>query len=505
MDASLVGRWLRTGLLFVVTVFLGIYAIRRDDPAVYALLFIIPIAIGFLGRPAALLVLTVAAEAAKLKIPGLPGNLDFHVVLRMLMIVSTFFAASLGGRTTPRKGGWPERALMLFLLNMVMIMMARGFGMRIFGGTVYGGIRYVLLTVTVLFLFASQRIRLGPRQASMLLWGTLAASLIPFVVQVLIYLSDGRLFHLIRYVNVSVDYIEEAIVLDDVSKARWSELGALSRLGVAVSLVFLFRRRFLSALVIVGAMIAAFSTGFRSHVLEIAGVSCLFYVIMSRDRVKAAASVVAMGLATLLVLIVISPHLPPTFQRAISFLPGVTVDAETADRAWQSVEGRLEIWRIAWREMHRYWLIGRGLTAEIAPYAWLRFNAYVTPEFMYLTHAYHSGPLSALVDFGASGAALLAIFFIAACREGWRGLQDVARYRSPILARFHVFILASMIYRVFAFVFVFGTVPTDLARMITYLVILRAIRRMSLEETPPSGSTPSRTPEYSVERRPLTA
>ena len=71
---------------------------------------------------------------------------------------------------------------------------------------------------------------------------------------------------------------------------------------------------------------------------------------------------------------------------------------------------------------------------------------------------YHSGPLSVIIPFGIYGAVAFAWFLWASVRV----LYQNYRFGEPGLKTINTFLLAYFVVRIFSFIFIFGSLYSDL-------------------------------------------
>ena len=192
-----------------------------------------------------------------------------------------------------------------------------------------------------------------------------------------------------------------------------------------------------------------------------------------------------LGLLGWLFVIAILPVLPIVAQRSLSFLPLAKeriTDPMMLRAAQGSIDWRIDIWKMAWENVPRYLLIGRGLTFDVTGWAWLQAAAYKTTEFNYANHNYHSGPLSLLVDFGLPGFICATGFMISVVVQAWRGVKRFCIGRNDLISRYYVLMSIGFTWSVISYFFIFGYAPDDLARMALSAAMLIIVRR-ELERT----------------------
>jgi O-antigen ligase len=178
-------------------------------------------------------------------------------------------------------------------------------------------------------------------------------------------------------------------------------------------------------------------------------------------KVKSKGQYVAVGLACGLLLwggvVAVSPMLPPGMQRAVSFVPGATVDYRTALDAQNSIDWRVEIWNYALERAPQYLLVGRGGAFDVLETVEQLsvMDPYGTPWQAFLTHTYHSGPIEMLVDYGIPGLIAVLWIHILIFRRMWRLSIRLAPLNTPV-SRYLSYLCASQLWAAVAFYLVYG-------------------------------------------------
>ncbi len=178
--------------------------------------------------------------------------------------------------------------------------------------------------------------------------------------------------------------------------------------------------------------------------------------------------VLLFGLVIGSVLIVpFSDKLPATFQRAISFIPGLKIDPEVMMNAEGSKEWRLAIWRDTWPKVPQYLLLGKGYALTAEDFESMGEGTFAngieskldqSRVALAISGDYHSGPLSTLMPFGIWGAiaflwvSLTAIFI----------LYRNYRYGDADLKTVNAFLLVISAQRFIGFFFIFGAYSSDI-------------------------------------------
>ena len=126
----------------------------------------------------------------------------------------------------------------------------------------------------------------------------------------------------------------------------------------------------------------------------------------------------------------------------------------------ESVEWRVEICKYCW-EFPEYLWIGRGSTFNVFdtvdPLTHSDIMLY-TPWFAFQTHAYHSGPLTLLIDYGLPGFLIGTWLLLAIGVTAWKIAAKMVRYRS-LESRYCLALCSWLLWQVISFFLVYGQMP----------------------------------------------
>ena len=117
---------------------------------------------------------------------------------------------------------------------------------------------------------------------------------------------------------------------------------------------------------------------------------------------------------------------------------------------------------IPYPQVPQYLLLGRGYAisqGNLAIATSQSFRYLSSADAVAISGAYHSGPLSVLMPFGAWGAIGLIWFWIAS----GRALYNNFRHGDPAFRTINTYLLASFITNIFIFLVIFGAIENDVA------------------------------------------
>jgi hypothetical protein len=172
-------------------------------------------------------------------------------------------------------------------------------------------------------------------------------------------------------------------------------------------------------------------------------------------------------------------ELPHTVQRSIAFLPGNWSSDVIAD-AEESSTFRFKIWKdvIEWGVIKDWWL-GDGFSANledlVATYQGGRGQY---SDFILLTGAFHSGPLTAIRYVGICGLALLYLLSISAAFYSYRCVNEC---RGTALFPVAIFFAIQLIWGPIHYALLFGAYDVYLPELIFQVACLRLLFRVSDE------------------------
>ena len=172
-------------------------------------------------------------------------------------------------------------------------------------------------------------------------------------------------------------------------------------------------------------------------------------------------------------------ELPATIQRSLTFLPGrwseaVVIDAEGSS-TW-----RFKLWRniIEWHLIKDWWF-GDGFGANVEDLlATLSGGQRQYTDFIILTGAFHSGPLTAIRYVGVCGLLLLYLLSITAACSAYKCVNEC---RGTPLFPVAIYLAIQLIWGPIEYAFIFGGYDAYLPDLLFHTACLRLIIRMADE------------------------
>lgn len=478
----IVGLFIGTLILAYESITQGSLGFGLALPGIFIVLF-------FLQRPVALFMTALVVWTMGLRFPGLPAAIGLPVLLQFLLIGWALINRSL-------KQGPPSRLyarkadvlIVMFGMNLVLLMFIHGSGFARFGGTVIGGTYYLGVLIGIGFYLAAVNLQFSDQNIKVLIWSMMIASMVPAVVQVGSTYAPGAFQWMAKFVNTRAleNVAEDGLGPADTIQ-RWSGLSLLAYALIPVAFI-LIQRRWLKSLMILSSFAMIGMTGFRSRMIQIAIMTVACGIYFSKDRKMAILKYAVAGTLLLASIFAFADALPRSAQRALCFIPGLSVPADIAANAESSSNMRFVMWKdYCLPNVPNYLLIGRGLARDIQDYAWLQGNWYGSLEFFYYMGNYHSGPFSLLLDHGLFGTFTFVMFFILIATDAWRTLRRHSHDASALYAKYYAYLTILMTWKILEFIFVFGDVRTGLLSLLTVAAQLKIIQK-NFRSSPDRGA-----------------
>ena len=241
--------------------------------------------------------------------------------------------------------------------------------------------------------------------------------------------------------------------------------------------------------------------GFRGSILEIGTIFAITtYLRGSLAQVARLLGICALALLLLLLMQGTVFNIPPSMQRALSFLPGKWDPAVLADTQFSS-QWRFDMWERMLktdRYIENKWLgDGFGMTAmqvQQAGTALANNSPEQIKESFLISGTVHSGPVSTIRFVGYVGLFIFMGFLLVCAREAWCLCQAC---RGTPYFPLALFFCAPLIYRPVGFVLVFGAYDSDLPRALVAAGLLKMLRTSIREyRATEQAPTPALTPSF---------
>ncbi len=375
----------------------------------------------------------------------------------------------------------PSVSITLLAFAAVVLVTAQfrgGFGLRLMGSESYGSKAYfyVMMGIAGYFAITSQAIpadRIRRYVGYFMLSGATGV-----VSNLLFYVKPLWFLYLIFPSGIAL-----AQAQNEFTGGVMSRLGGFSVAGMAITQYLLARfgmRGLLGdwrKLAFFGGVVAmSLLGGYRSALVSILCLAAVLFLVEGLFWSRWTFLLLLVGGLGFAVLIPTVTRLPLNVQRTLSMLP-LKVDPVAAADARGSQEWRYRIWMAVVPDLPKYLWMGKGYSMNPTEMALTEYSVRrgLAPDYesSLVVGDFHSGPLSLYVPFGLPGVVTFVAFLIAALR----GLHKNYKYGPEELRTINGFLLAAMITRIFMFVFIFGSIRSDVYYFTSLIGLSVALNR----------------------------
>lgn len=343
-------------------------------------------------------------------------------------------------------------------------------GLRVLGGSSYGGKKYFFILFAVLAYFALSAQRIPREKASFYT----AAFFLPEATAALAniaYMLGPTAWYLFYILPPELAIAQAAEDLEwNPMATKFARLNGFAFASTGVISFMLARygvrgifdiSRLWRLSVFLGLIVMSMLGGFRSFLIINGLMFGIQFFMEGLHRTRIFPALLVIGALVFGGILGFIEKLPYSVQRTLSILPIQVSPAVRAD-AISSTNWRLEMWRVLWPEVGQYFWIGKGYTASATDY-YLAFESTrrgisADYEMSKLAGDYHNGPFSIIIPFGVFGM----VAFVGFLAAGLHVLYRNYRYGPPALKIVNTFLISSFIARTFFFFAVFGAIHSDI-------------------------------------------
>ena len=401
----------------------------------------------------------------------------------------------------------------LYLINLVVIMFSRGFGLLVFGGEGAGAMSYVRLLLAGGLVFGVIWYPLSSQTWKWVVIGLAIFSLTPLIADICYAYGIGMTF-LPRFLASSGLRPGEAYLSGIVDSYFLRFTGAKeTAIWCTVALIALARPDRLFGLgtwryapFLAFVAICAAVSGFRIALAIVVGMFVVAAVVGRQVTVPRLLALSLVGCTFLVLLYGFASELPLSMQRTVSFLPGLEVSPVARTQALDSLDWRWEVWKAALPEVPKHLLLGKGFTFNVASFIFGQVSQY---DWALLNSTYHNGPLSTLILTGLPGTlSMLGLQILLIVRHG---REQQRAWVNPTLKNYHLAFYAYFIIEVGIFWIIYGDVSTSVVLLFRQAAMLEGVlatewvsRRARAGEAPLEGPppVPALAPPLPVHPRP---
>lgn len=499
-------------LAAAAVVLIAIFGFTSGNFMVHAVLLAAPVVLMLAGNIGLVFTLILTLHYSDLILPGLPQGLNLQDVVILFLIALVIGRYSI---TKKRITSWQPSHYALFGFSLVLLVTIaiRGIGIRFLGGSEWGGFAYVKIFISIGFYMLCNRVKVIDSQMKTGLILMIVMSAIPAAAQVLFYISGGTVYFQYMFLEAySSGLLSTLDAMQSGSGTTRLYFTGMASAFVICAMAFFplhKRKRFFFALFWMAGFFINLLSGFRGATVGIVMITLLYFLLYYSSR---RAMIISIGLAVFVGLLLgLTPFMsdmPAGVQRALSWVPWYDIPIHVKMDAAISTEWRFEVWKEAWRYVPNYLVLGRGLTFnpdQVDAALALRD----TISWAYVSHNYHSGPLSVLITMGIPGSVFFVLFCIAICSEALWGLKAMRQQaRSPLLFRVYTVFMAYLLYAVASFFVIYGDMKSSLPNILFMAALLQILRSNFLDHPraatatkaqsastpPPSGRIPGPVP-----------
>jgi hypothetical protein len=472
-------RTIILGLGLVLAPLFTYYGFMRGGGWPLMAVAVAPFFIMMISRLSAWFIIVVGLFYSWIYIPGLPRALSLFYVMAASML--PVLVASRAMRPPVYRSGRLTRAMAYGYTAVILVTMyVRGFGIKAFGGESWGGASYIQLLITLGFFLLSESVIISQKQWRLALALYFAASLLPSIAEITFLLSKGQSYWM--YYFIRPDGISALgnlnVMLGGRGVLRFQISKYIAMIFVMCLALFPFRGKY-RFWIAVSCLIAfgfAGLSGHRTMVLYLLLLMPLLMFFTTRRVPVRLLLTYGMGLAFLiLALHMFGSHLPIAFQRAFSWVPFADISVTARESAVGTTRWRFEVWKQVLTYLPDSWLVGRGLIFDSYEYYSAARSSQATIEWAVITHNYHNGPLSLLIDLGIFGFIFGSGILFSTLSRHLRLLKTP--WANETLTRYHRVLLASFCVDVFRFYAVHGDAASSFIDFLVQISLLECLYR----------------------------
>ena len=368
-------------------------------------------------------VMSMATFSSAFIVPFFPGRPFFWEFAALLAWSGLIITVSLR-RYAPdsglvfRKNKWLFAGVAGYCLVLIITMVYRGVGLRIFGGDTMGGRSYFQQLACAIFPFLFLLCRLD-RETLVKLFILQCVLTSTFLISDFVFSRASRAFMpLLQFFELPNDAVSfEAASLRHGIR-RFQSLGTFSQGMVMLLLVLNPLKNFFSGrgVILIPTTLAILGVGVLSghrYLLLIVGITAFF--CMAGQRVFHAKNIILLMTVFVLgvgMVYLIAPELPLAAQRAVSFLPGIGVDAGARADASTTLFVRERLRSTGWAMVPEFLWMGRGFGMS----SLTDYSAFWDPTTITLhvnQGRFYNGFIGLLVNTGMFGTLFMMLFLLA--------------------------------------------------------------------------------------------
>ena len=418
--------WLAATLVAVV--FLGFYLAYDSFTAIFAMAgFFWLITLPYHSKMS--IYLAVATFSSALIVPFFPGRptmWEFAAVLGWSGVVVTLFMRqyATGFAVDLHRHRWIFIGIAGYVLVLLSIMWWRGVGFRIAGSSQMGGRYYFQQIVCAIFPLLFVIFRPGEKVVTRLLILQCFLSL-TFVLSDFVWSRAPReLQFIMQFFELPGDAVNfemksQAFGIRRYQSLREAGQGLLFFLLIRYSLVKFTGRK---GLFLLPLSLAIFLLGLLSGHRILVLICVTVFIFCGYAQRFFSWKHVVVGLAVGACLVgssyLFADQLPRAIQRGLSFLPGISIDADAFDDGYGTLVAREVLRKIGWEMVPDYLWMGRGFGMVALEDQSTRWDP--TLITLHVNQGrFYNGVIGLLVNTGLFGTLFMMILLGAGTRVAW--------------------------------------------------------------------------------------
>ncbi len=436
--------------------------------------------VALISTPEVAVFLSISLYASGLNAPGLSGQLGMFEIISLAVVGCAIIAIIFKRGSSVEMSG-AHRLGLAFGLLLLATGLYRGLGIRFLGGDLWGGFNYikVLLSIAFVFLMPVVNLRETWWRRAIVWMGVLA--LCPLVADLLVL--AGFNYGLVRMFLQTGGQLVFALQSQETGEG----VGRLSSAGVAAWTMMmallasihtrkLFSSRGLGWFFLFTAIILiSFASGFRLMTASLIFAALLLAGIQGSFTLPRVAIGIVASLFCLAIVYQVADTLPYSAQRALSWLPGITISQIASNDASGTVSWRLDLWHEALKDVPAYFWIGKGFA-----FSGMQMERVlkVDPngiDWALVSGAYHNGYLSLFLLTGIGGFIVgFALLFAITIRH-W-GITRKP-WRNERLHVAHQAFLSFQITLLVTFTTIYGDLTTTFPQYFFIWAVMEGLRK----------------------------
>lgn len=444
----------------------------------------LPVWLFLVNHQQILFLLTIGSFYSWIYVPGLPTTVSLYHLLCAGAALASFASRFIRRVEYPNQSPTRKWAL-AYMLVVILTMLVRGGGLKILGSSTWGSGMYIQLVIAIGFYLLSDWIIIPKHFWKAVLIAYFCAGLIPSAAELVFLLTRGHLSFLYTFIRPEGASASSNlnVMTGGVGVLRFQVSKYIAMIFPLCLALFPYQGKNKRHIIFSG-LVALIFAGLSGHRSAIIYIMLLIPVFMRLNKQRLAIRILiiygVMAFFTVIGLHLFGRALPLSFQRAVSWVPFANISSIAAASATETTTWRLEVWSRVAEMIPKYMIIGRGFSFDPTQLYSYAARRNINVEWALISHNYHNGPLSLLVDLGIPGLISGIAIYTSAIRYHLRKMRDT--WVSPILARYQALLLATLIVEFFRFIVIHGGPGSSIMSTLVIVTIMDGLWRTNIAE-----------------------